>query len=49
MYVGASSEDGENGYSTKVIAERDRLHYVVRQYLSQNRTARLKLPASGVN
>jgi hypothetical protein len=49
MYVGAPSEDGENGYSAKVIAERDRLQHVVRQYLSQTRTARLKLPASGVN
>lgn len=40
MYVGATSEDSENGYSAKVIAERDRLHNVMRQYLSQNRTAR---------
>ena len=40
MYVGATSEDGENGYSAKVIAERDRLHNVMRQYLSQDRTAR---------
>lgn len=40
MYVGATSEDSENGYSVKVIAERDRLQHVVRQYLSQNRTAR---------
>jgi hypothetical protein len=40
MYVGATSEDSENGYSAKVIAERDRLHSVMRQYLSQNRTAR---------
>jgi hypothetical protein len=51
MYVGATSEDGENGYSAKVIAERDRLHYVLRQYLSQNRTARphalAKSPALG--
>ena len=40
MYVGATSEDGENGYSVKVIAEHDRLQHVVRQYLNQTRTAR---------
>jgi soluble lytic murein transglycosylase-like protein len=45
MYVGATSEENENGYSAKVIAERDRLHYVLRQYLSQNRTA-LQVPVS---
>ncbi|HEV2007693.1 MAG TPA: lytic transglycosylase domain-containing protein [Burkholderiales bacterium] len=45
MYVGATSEDSENGYSVKVIAERDRLQHVVRQYLSQNRTARPHAPA----
>lgn len=40
MYVGASSEQSENGYSVKVMAERDRLHYVLHQYQNQNRTAR---------
>ena len=39
MYVGASSEQRENGYSGKVMAERDRLHYVLRQYQNQSRTA----------
>jgi hypothetical protein len=36
MYVGASSPETENGYSEKVLAERERLHQVLRQY--QNRT-----------
>ncbi|MBI4191288.1 MAG: lytic transglycosylase domain-containing protein [Betaproteobacteria bacterium] len=40
MYVGASSEENENGYSFKVMTERDRLNYVLRQYQNQNRTAR---------
>ncbi len=40
MYVGASSEQSENGYSGKVITELDRLHYVLHQYKNQNRTAR---------
>jgi len=39
MYVGASSEENENGYSFKVMTERDRLNYVLRQYQNQNRTA----------
>ena len=43
MYVGATSEENENGYSAKVIAERDRLHYVLRQYQNQNRTAQQQL------
>jgi hypothetical protein len=37
-YVGATSEENENGYSAKVIAERDRLQFVLRQYQAQNRT-----------
>jgi soluble lytic murein transglycosylase-like protein len=45
MYVGASTEDNENGYSSKVIAERDRLQYVLRQYLNQQRAAPSVLPA----
>ena len=43
MYVGATSEENENGYSAKVIAERDRLHYVLRQYQNQNRAAQQQL------
>ncbi|MEO7726255.1 MAG: transglycosylase SLT domain-containing protein, partial [Burkholderiales bacterium] len=42
MYVGASSDENENGYSDKVIAERDRLNQILRHFLSQNRTARLQ-------
>ena len=42
MYVGASSDDNENAYSDKVIAERDRLNQILRNFLSQNRTARLQ-------
>ena len=36
MYVGASS-DG-NGYSAKVMTERDRLHYVLQRYQNGSRT-----------
>ena len=39
MYVGATTEESENGYSAKVMAERDRLQFVLRQYQTQNRTA----------
>ena len=39
MYVGASSAENENGYSSKVMAERDRLNFILRQFQSQNRTA----------
>lgn len=39
MYVGATSEENENGYSGKVMAERNRLHQVVRQYQNQDRAA----------
>ena len=39
MYVGASTDVNENGYSAKVMAERDRLQLVLRQYLNQNRGA----------
>ena len=35
MYVGASAEKSENGYSARVMAERDRLLQVLRQHLSQ--------------
>lgn len=37
MYVGASTEENENGYSGKVMAERDRLQQVLRLHRSQNR------------
>lgn len=39
LYVGATSDDNENGYSGKVMAERDRLDQVLRQFENQNRTA----------
>jgi len=35
LYVGATTEEAENGYSAKVIAERDRLHSLVRQLQSR--------------
>ncbi len=37
MYVGASSAETENGYSEKVLAERERLQQVLRQYQNRNR------------
>jgi len=37
MYVGASSAETENGYSEKVLAERERLHQVLRQYQNRSR------------
>jgi hypothetical protein len=40
LYVGASSDENENGYTGKIIAERDRLYQILRQFQSQNRTAR---------
>lgn len=53
MYVGATSDENENGYSAKVMAERDRLQFIVRQYQTQNRTAAqqavaIKPPASAI-
>jgi hypothetical protein len=42
MYVGASSEEHENGYSAKVMIERDRLHYVRRQHQNQDRSVGLQ-------
>ena len=38
MYAGAASEESSNGYSAKVMTERDRLHYVLRQHQNQQRT-----------
>ena len=50
LYVGASTEEAENGYSAKVIAERERLNSALRQLQSravtqQQAQARL-LPAA---
>ena len=39
LYVGATSDENENGYSGKVMAERDRLNQILRQFQNQNRTA----------
>jgi len=39
LYVGATSDENENGYTGKVMAERDRLGQVLRQFETQNRTA----------
>jgi soluble lytic murein transglycosylase-like protein len=39
LYVGATSDENENGYSGKVMAERNRLGQVLRQFETQNRTA----------
>lgn len=39
LYVGASTEENENGYSDKVMAERDRLSQVLRQFETKRRTA----------
>lgn len=47
LYVGASSEQNENGYTDKVMAERDRLSQVIRQFETKRRTARAQ-PAKPV-
>jgi soluble lytic murein transglycosylase-like protein len=39
LYVGATSDENENGYSGKVMAEREKLGKVLRQFETQNRTA----------
>ena len=50
MYVGASSDKNENGFSAKVMTERDRLHYVLQRHQNGNRTSQpqpvIKLLAS---
>ncbi len=50
MYVGASSDENENGFSAKVMTERDRLHYVLQRHQNGSRTVRpqpaIKLLAS---
>jgi soluble lytic murein transglycosylase-like protein len=38
MYVGASSDANENGFSAKVMTERDRLHYVLQRHQNASRT-----------
>ncbi len=38
LYVGATTEENENGYSSKVIAERERLSGIVRQLQSRAAT-----------
>jgi len=38
LYVGASTEEAENGYSAKVIAERERLNSALRQLQSRAAT-----------
>lgn len=40
MYVGASSDENENGFSAKVLTERDRLHYVLQRHQNARRTLR---------
>jgi Transglycosylase SLT domain len=40
MYVGASSEDTENGYSDKVVQERERLLAVVSQHQTRGRATK---------
>jgi soluble lytic murein transglycosylase-like protein len=37
LYVGATTDDNENGYALKVQAERDRLHQVLQRYQNQGR------------
>ncbi len=38
MYVGASSDEKENGFSAKVMTERDRLHFVLQRHQNGSRT-----------
>ena len=38
MYVGATTEENENGYSTKVMTERDRLNHVLRRFQTRSST-----------
>ena len=38
LYVGATSDENENGYASKVMAERARLSQVLRQFENQRRT-----------
>jgi Transglycosylase SLT domain len=37
LYVGASTDENENGYTAKIISERERLNQVLRQHLNQVR------------
>ena len=38
MYVGASSDEKENGFAAKVMTERERLHYVMQRHQNGSRT-----------
>jgi len=42
MYVGASSDENERGFSAKVMTERDRLHYVLQRLQDATRADRPK-------
>jgi soluble lytic murein transglycosylase-like protein len=44
LYVGASSDESENGYSDKVLGERDRLNEVLRNYQINVRNAQHSAP-----
>jgi soluble lytic murein transglycosylase-like protein len=44
LYVGATSEENENGYSGKVLAERERLSQVLRQFEIQSRATAQRQP-----
>lgn len=44
LYVGASSVENENGYSAKVMSERDRLNQVLLQHQLETRQVRLTTP-----
>ncbi len=50
MYVGASSDEKENGFSSKVMTERDRLRYILQRHQNGSRMVRpepvIKLHAS---
>ena len=50
MYVGATSDDNDNGYSTKVMSERDRLNQVLRRHQIHNPQPRpaTRQPASRI-
>ncbi len=39
MYVGASSDENENGFSTKVMTERNRLHHVLQRHQNGRQAA----------
>jgi|SRR5436190_878327 len=45
LYVGAGSDENEKAYSDKVIAERERLNEVLKQFQSRSRSAERRTPA----